>query len=155
MAVAFKLFTPSVQAMSDEILEIGVDGTFEIPMPPPPSKGSDGRAEESFSDENKAGETNESPLEDAVSNAQKGISAIAPGGYKIYDEHDARALSIVIRFETEEERVKGCRVSSTSVEVTTSAGTVLKVPLVNTVRPDSAICSTSESVVLVRVMKTA
>jgi hypothetical protein len=135
-----------------DVIELGDDGAFEMPMPPPSAKGS-GVAGNVNDPENAAGSENDPYLEDAAANALKGVAAISPGGYKIYDEHDARALSIVVRFETEEERVKGCRVSSAQVEVTTSAGTTMTVPLVNAVKPGSATCTTAENVVVIRVNK--
>ena len=91
--------------------------------------------------------------QDSAANAYKGVSNIPHGGYKIYDEHDARALSVVIRFTTDEERASGCRVSGTSVEVTTTTGAGMTVPLVNTVKPETATCSTAESLVIVRITK--
>jgi hypothetical protein len=138
--------------MSD-IIELGSDGTFEMPMPPVPLKGSSGVSAGNVEASAEGKNENEAYLEDASANALKGVASIPQGGYKIYDEHDARALSVVVRFQTEEERVKSCRVSSTSVEVTTTDGTVMTVPLVNAVKANTATCSTADSVVVVRIQK--
>ena len=147
----------------EEVLELGSDGTFELPPTPLPasifsktlgesigsSSGSAPSAHvlESQSDPSKA------YLEDAAANAIKSISMIEEGGYKIYEESDSRFLSVVIRFRSPDERAESCRISASSVDVTTSDNTTYHVHLPNAVKPETATCSTCDNVSILRMGK--
>lgn len=136
--------------MSDEIIEMSDDGTFEIPstpyevkslsdfdLPPPPNN-----------------DTDNGPIDDdAETDALKSISDLPSGGFKIYEHRDSTFLSILIRFNREDERTSKCVVSSSTIEVISTGGTTYKVPLGTNVKPESGTASAYEALVVLKVEK--
>ena len=137
--------------MADEIIEMNDDGSFSIPAPPRVNNASDLKIPPSPPSAADLVSEKDPYLEDAEKNALKSIAGITPGGYKIYAHSDAKYLSVLIRFKTPDEITSKCMVGSSSIEVVSSAGMCYKVPLSNTIKPDTAIASAFESVVLLKV----
>jgi hypothetical protein len=137
----------------EDVIEIGADGTFELDLPPPPKVTSSSKVVDGAGDLDYVTDKKDPLLEDAETNAMNALSIIPPGGYKIYDEHDAKSLSVAIRLRDDDERVKDCRVSGNAIEVTTTDNTVMTVALPHVVDPTTATCTTADTIVIVRITK--
>ena len=99
-------------------------------------------------------DTGNAPIDnDAETDALKSISDLPFGGYKIYEHRDSAYLSILIRFNKEDERTSKCVVGSSSIEVTSTNGTTYKVPLDTNIQPESGTASAYEALVVLKVEK--
>ena len=145
-----------------EVLEVGADGSFEIPSPTRitiEEDSDDERNPESYSPGplsipviEKSSDEQLSFVEDSTTTFSSLIGDISPGGYKLYQSRGNNCLVVLIRLEKEEKPEK-LFVFDKSIEVQSSINRTLCVDLPNPVDTRSGRAQVMGDIVSVSVIK--
>ena len=138
-----------------EILEMGVDGTFEIPSPSRAMIEDDSDDETTTPTSFKEVKDTDGKLayiQSSNHTFKNLIADIAPGGFKVMESKSSNAIIVVIILG-EKEKAEKLNVFAKSIEVETSNKRIVTVDLIVDVDIKTAVASSYDSILCVNIKK--